>query len=221
MGHYESFDPTPRRAHRRTLASLHPGEKVMEVGCSNGALTQRIQALGCRVVGIENRPTAAEEARPFCERVIVGDIERLELGSDLGPFDVILLIDVLEHLIDPTAILRRLAPLLTPGGRFIVALPNIAHWSIRWQILRGQFNYTDSGILDRTHLHLYTMRTARELLESAGLQIIEADLIPDVPFLRYKRRLVELNYRVASLLPNLFATESFFVAEPRGTHASP
>ncbi len=205
----------------QTLASLHAGERVLEVGCSSGALTQRIQALGCTVVGIESRPDAAETAKAYCEQVLVGDVERMPLDLPAESVDVILLLDVLEHLVDPVAAIRRLLPFLRPSGRILVALPNVAHWSIRGQLLRGRFTYTDSGILDRTHLHLYTLTTARELLEAAGLDILEADLVPDIPLLRYKRLFTELNYRIAKLLPNLFSTESFFVTRPKGTASSP
>ncbi len=212
---YETFDPTPYRTHRRTLEFLSPGERVLEVGCGSGALTEHIQTLGCTVVGLEKRPEAAEKARPFCEEVVVGDIEAISLDFPPLSFDVILLIDVLEHLVDPNATIHRLHPLLKPTGRFLVALPNVAHWSVRLRLLFGRFDYEESGILDRTHLHFYTLRTAMELLEQSGLEIQETDIVPDVPLLRFKRRLTMANYRVANLLPNLFATEVIFAAKPK------
>jgi 2-polyprenyl-3-methyl-5-hydroxy-6-metoxy-1,4-benzoquinol methylase len=101
LGHYETFDPVRDRAHMRTLAYLRPGERVLEVGCSSGALTERIAAMKCRVTGIEQRPDAAEKARPFTEDLLVGDLATMPLPLPLSSFDVILLIDVLEHLVDP------------------------------------------------------------------------------------------------------------------------
>jgi 2-polyprenyl-3-methyl-5-hydroxy-6-metoxy-1,4-benzoquinol methylase len=201
----------------RTLAYLRPGERVLEVGCSSGALTERIAANGCRVTGIEMRADAAEKARRFSEQVLVGDLATMPLPLPPSSFDAILLIDVLEHLADPIAALRRLFPLLRDGGRMVVAIPNVAHWLIRFRLLEGRFDYEDSGILDRTHLRFYTRDTARSMLEGAGLEIHETDVVPDVPLLRFKPRLVTANYRIASLLPGLLSTEFFFVGTPRRT----
>ena len=215
MGHYDTFDPTPYRTHRQALDRVRAGEQVLEVGCSNGALTERMKEKGCIIVGIEVRPEAAEKARGFCEDVRIGDVERMALPWHPARFDVILLLDVLEHLLDPTATIRRLVPLLRPDGRIVVALPNIAHWQIRFRLLVGRFRYEDSGILDRTHLHFYTQKTAAELLAQSGLEILEEDVVPDVPLLRFKRRLERANYRVARLLPGLLSTEFVFVTRPR------
>ena len=221
MGHYDTFDPTPYRTHRQTLGRVNPGERVLEVGCSSGALSEKLQAKGCSVVGIESRLEAAVEARGFCEDVLVGDVERMPLPLPAASFDTILLLDVLEHLVDPPAATRRLLPFLRPGGRFIIALPNIAHWSVRFQLLVGRFEYGDSGILDRTHLHFYTHSSALEMLRRCGLEVTEWDIAPDVPLLRFKRRLEGANYRVARLLPGLLSTELLFVARPTGPAASP
>ncbi len=220
-GHYDTFDPTPHRTHRQALDRVGPGQRLLEVGCSNGALTERLRAKGCTVVGIEVRPEAAEKARAFCEQVLVGDVERMPLPWPPASFDAVLLLDVLEHLVDPVPAVRRLLPLLKTDGRVLVALPNVAHWQVRFRLLRGRFDYEDSGILDRTHLHLYTPRTGRELLVQAGLTVLEQDVVPDVPLLRFKRHLEGANYKVARLLPGLLSTEIFFVARPSGPAASP
>lgn len=217
MAHYDIFDPVPHRAHMRTLAYLRRGDRVLEVGCSSGALTEHIAAMGCRVTGIEVRPDAADRARRFAEDVLVGDLTTMPLALPLSNFDAILLIDVLEHLVDPVGALRRLFPFLREGGRFVVAIPNVAHWSVRFHLLAGRFAYEDSGILDRTHLRFYTRDTARAMLEQAGLEIDETDVVPDVPLLRLKPRFVGANYRIASLLPGLLSTEFFFVGTPRRT----
>lgn len=215
MAHYDAFDPTPYRTHMRALGYLRPGERVLEIGCSSGALTEHIQAKRCSVVGVESRVDAAEKARTFTERTLVGNVETMRMDLEPASFDVLLLLDVLEHLVDPVAALKRLLPLLRPSGRIIVALPNVAHWSIRLRLLRGRFDYEESGILDRTHLHFYTLRSARSMLESGGLMILEEDIVPDVPLLRYRPAIARLNYKVARLLPHLLSTEVLFVGRPR------
>jgi SAM-dependent methyltransferase len=214
MGHYEVFDPIPYRAHQRTLGFLRPESRVLEIGCASGALTERIQAMGSIVVGVERDPEAAEKARRFCEDVLVGDIEAMELDLEPASFDFLLLIDVLEHLVHPRAAVRRLIPFVRPDGTVIVALPNVAHWSVRGRLLFGRFDYEDTGLLDRTHLRFYTPGTARAMLVEAGLKDLESDIVPDVPLLRLKPRLARLNYKVARLRPTLFATESLFVGRP-------
>ena len=214
MGHYEAFDPTPYRAHQRTLGFLRPGARVLEIGCASGALSERIQAMGCAVVGVERDAEAAQKARAFCEEVFVGDVEVMDLPLERASFDFLLLIDVLEHLVHPRAAVRRLRPFLSPDGRAVVALPNVAHWSVRARLLMGRFDYEDTGLLDRTHLRFYTPETARVMLEEAGLKDLQEDIVPDVPLLRYKPRLARLNYQVARLRPTLLATEALFVGRP-------
>ncbi len=214
MGHYEVFDPVPYRTHQRALGFLQPGGRVLEVGCASGALTERIQAMGCSVVGVERNTAAAEKASAFCEDVLVGDLEVMPLDLEPASFDFLLLLNILEHLVDPKAALRRLLPFVRPSGRVVVAIPNVAHWSVRLRLFFGRFEYEESGILDRTHLRWYTFESARAMLEEAGVRDLQADIVPDVPFLRHKPRLARLNYEVAHVLPNLFATESLFVGRP-------
>jgi len=177
--------------------------------------------MGCTVVGIERRPEAAAEARRFCEDVLVGDFASMEFPWPPETFDVVLLIDVLEHLENPASALRRVFPLLRPSSRIVIALPNVAHWSVRSQLLRGRFEYEDSGILDRTHLRFFTRDSAQRMLEGAGLEILGTEIVPDVPLLRFKRHLERLNYGVARLWPGLLSTEFFFVGRPRGNVSSP
>ena len=83
--------------------------------------------------------------------------------------------DILEHLIDPLGVLKKLAHFLKPGGKVIVSLPNIAFFMERWQILLGKFDYKDSGIMDNTHLRFFNRQRAIELVQKAGFQIVKTD----------------------------------------------
>src|SRR2546428_12083139 len=107
LGHYDTFDPVPHRAHRRTLASLRPGERVLEVGCSSGALTERIAAMGCRATGLEMRPEAAAQARRFSEAVLVGALATMPRPLPPSSFGAILLIDALAHRAAPIQAMPR------------------------------------------------------------------------------------------------------------------
>jgi hypothetical protein len=99
----------------------------------------------------------------------------LDLNQDipeLGRPDLILLLDVLEHLPDPVAVLKRFVAQLGEAGTVIVSLPNVAHLSVALPLLlRGQFTYRDAGILDRTHLRFFDMMSSVDLLTGAGLRV--------------------------------------------------
>jgi SAM-dependent methyltransferase len=128
---------------------------------------------GCVAVGIEVDHEAAEAARHSGAYEFVSEVDLDDPTSSLpeGPFDVLLCADVLEHLRDPHEALVRLRSLIAPTGRLILSLPNVAHFTIRAQLLIGRFRYTERGILDETHLHLYTYQSARALVRGAGLRI--------------------------------------------------
>ena len=81
------------------------------------------------------------------------------------------MLDVLEHLVDPADVLRRVRSHLRPGGVGLVSLPNVAHWSVRKELAMGRFEYTPSGLLDETHLRFFTLHTGSALIEDAGWQI--------------------------------------------------
>lgn len=78
---------------------------------------------------------------------------------------------MLEHLKYPERLLWEAKALLKSGARIIVSLPNIAHWGVRLRLLFGRFEYSDYGIMDRTHLHFYTVKTGRALLEEQGYAV--------------------------------------------------
>jgi hypothetical protein len=126
-------------------------------------------------VGIELSPAAAEIARGHCEKVVIGDAESLDLCDALGVdrFDVILFSDVLEHLRDPAALLKRVRPFLTDGGSIIASIPNIAHGSVRLALLHGEFRYRELGLLDNTHIHFFTRESIQDTFEASGYLITQ------------------------------------------------
>lgn len=129
-----------------------------------------LRSMGCRVWGIELDPGAASVASDVCEEVIVDDLERIDFSAYFSPqqFDVVLMLDILEHLRDPADLLRKLAPYVRPTGWGVISLPNVAHLSLRLALLEGQFRYRDAGLLDRTHLRFFDRRGVDRLLEEAG-----------------------------------------------------
>ena len=159
-------------SHHRLLAEVRDGARVLDVGCATGYLAERLSARGCAVVGFERDARAAAQAEAHCREVIVGDFEvEADRAAIPGPFEYVLMGDVLEHLAAPAAALRSVHGLLAPGGRAVVSLPNVAAWPVRLGLLRGRFEYADTGILDRTHLRFFTRATAHDLAHDAGFAV--------------------------------------------------
>ncbi len=157
-------------------------KSVLEIGCAAGHVTRAMAGQGCRVVGVEIDPPAAEVARQWAADVVVGDADGTDVWEALGahpaaPFEVALFGDVLEHLRDPLSALRSAARLVAPTGTFVLSLPNVAHGDVRLALLSGSFRYRDQGLLDRTHLRFFTKESMRELCHQAGLVIVETERV--------------------------------------------
>ena len=204
-------------AHRLVLAAVPDGSRVLDVGCSTGYLAQRLNARGCRVVGVEADPKAARRAEEACELVIVGDVEDPAVHAELPrDMDVVLAADVLEHLRDPWAVLAALRENLAPRGRAVVSVPNIGHWTARRAILRGRFPYAEHGLFDRTHLRFFTREGAHELAARAGWRV-ESEAFADAP-LPLESRLAALGALRPGLVarrPELFALQFVLTLAPR------
>jgi O-antigen biosynthesis protein len=162
-------------SHALIIELLGLDKRVLDVGCATGNLAEVLAGRGCRVTGIEIDPEAARQAEKHCERVIVGDVESLDLGAELdeADFDVIVFGDVLEHLKDPLQTLRRFKPFLQTEGYVIASIPNIAHGSVRLALMQGRFRYRSLGLLDDTHLRFFTRETVEQLFKDAGFLIAD------------------------------------------------
>jgi len=164
----------PNGGTHALLVRLVPsGSRVLDVGCAGGYLGELLSAKGCSLVGVDVDGDSVARAR---SSGAYREVHRLDIDSESLPFepqtfDVVLCAVVLEHLRDPHGALCRLCGLISDGGSIVVSLPNVAHFSIRFQLLLGRFRYSESGILDRTHLHLFTYESAIRLLTSANLAV--------------------------------------------------
>jgi 2-polyprenyl-3-methyl-5-hydroxy-6-metoxy-1,4-benzoquinol methylase len=173
--HVEVNPDDENNSHSLILRMVGFNKRVLEAGCSSGHVSKALKARECRVVGVEIDPIAAESAKQWLERIVVGNLEDVEVWDQLDGefFDVIVFGDVLEHLRDPLAALRKSLQYLQPGGTVVVSVPNIAHADIKIALLNGEFPYADSGLLDRTHVHFFTKETLLDLLREAGLAPVE------------------------------------------------
>jgi 2-polyprenyl-3-methyl-5-hydroxy-6-metoxy-1,4-benzoquinol methylase len=149
-------------------------ERVLEIGCGAGQTLEmlREKKLCSETVGVELFKEAADEARSKVDTIYCMDVEKSPMPENIGKFDLILLLDVLEHLVDPWKFLSQLTEKhLADGGIVIVSMPNARHFSLVVPLLCGRFDYVERGILDKTHLRFFTKKSAANLLESAGLII--------------------------------------------------
>jgi SAM-dependent methyltransferase len=161
-------------------------DRVVEIGCGSGDTLAYLKASGRTrwAAGVELFPEAAALARERVDRLYEGNIETLPLDDiEPGSVDAILCLDVLEHLFDPWAVVRKLDPLLKPGGVLVASIPNVRHVKVLGPLIfRGRWDYADSGLLDRTHVRFFVRDTAKALLESSGLHVdAVAALGPLVP----------------------------------------
>lgn len=172
------FDPGhahPDDAHSILMRLMPQGSRVLELGCASGYLSGYMeQTLGCRVTGLEFDAAAAAIAAKRCSEIHNIDLDApdaLEAARTSAPYDVLLAAAVLEHLKYPERLLQQARALLQPDARVIISLPNIAHWRLRLMLLAGRFDYTDYGVMDRTHLRLYTAKTGQALIEAQGYTV--------------------------------------------------
>lgn len=156
-----------------TMLNTGSSASVLEIGCGTGATGAAVLTAGKagRYAGIELMPAAAAEASAVLTHVVVGNVETMDLTPYHGQFDALIMSEVLEHLTDPWATLFRLAPCLRAGGEVIASSPNISHHTVIRKLLRGSFEYSEAGFMDRTHLRWFTPNSFREMFEEAGFQV--------------------------------------------------
>lgn len=149
--------------------------RLLEIGCSEGRFMAGLKAerAGTYAVGIEPCAAAARKAADVFDRVVEAPAEKaLDELADEAPFDCVVANDVLEHLVDPWSVLQRICRHLVPDGCVVVSLPNIRHWpTLNALFLGGNWDYTEDGVLDRTHLRFFTRKSLPGLFERAGFAL--------------------------------------------------
>lgn len=184
MLYYKRFNPENKNdSLTQIYAFIRPDSTVLDVGCAGGALAGALkQNKNCLVYGLEGNSQNVSLAlnSGFFAEINLQDLNLLK-ASDypdyLAKFDYIVCGDVLEHLLEPENVLTKLRNYLKPDGRMIISLPNVAHASIKANLLLNDFSYTPLGILDKTHLHFYTYRSIARLLTDVKLTIVKASAV--------------------------------------------
>ena len=217
MGVY-TFKPDKHSSHMKIigyLKSLNKGLKLkaLDVGCSKGFIAQSLQDCNFKFYGIEYNKEDAKEAKKYYREIKIADLDNKKIFYGKNFFDVIIMADIIEHLKDSLGIVKYFTKFLKKDGIMIISTANVANIYVRLRLLAGNFDYDDRGIMDRTHLRFFTLKTFRKLAKAAGLKIIMEDFTPiPLPMVHEKFQegrilnpLHKLNYHAMKLTPKLLS----------------
>jgi 2-polyprenyl-3-methyl-5-hydroxy-6-metoxy-1,4-benzoquinol methylase len=142
--------------------------KILEVGCSAGYFGVALKQLGHHVCGVEMDSDSSALAREVLDEVHCCTVQAFFQRFEDRQFDVITFGDVLEHLAYPKDVLLEARKHLTPNGRIVCSVPNVGHASVRGMLMQGDWDYSELGILDKTHLRFFTKKTLLSLFDETG-----------------------------------------------------
>lgn len=163
--------------HNPDLLRMIPptAQRIIEIGCSSGALAREFKKINpeCYYVGVEIDSNYAEMAKRYCDETMVLNIDDAneEFFKAHSDKDCWVFGDTLEHLKDPWRVIRNIASVIPDSGGIAACIPNAQHWSLIIKLMLGDFVYTDSGLLDRTHLRWFTRKTILSLFNDNGFEI--------------------------------------------------
>jgi SAM-dependent methyltransferase len=216
--HY-TLKHSPYGSHMQVLEAIGPDTRVLDLGCSQGLLARALRSKGVRIVGVDIGPPdrVSRDLEAYHQR----DLELpLEIPEE-RVFDYVVLSDVIEHVKERQQLLRSARRYLKPDGRLLISTPNIAIWFYRLSLAAGRFEYGPRGVLDETHVHLYTRSTFRREVERGGFRI-RAERVTSLPFevvfestgqSRLVAGLSYLYHLAARVWPKLFAYQFLIEAE--------
>ncbi|MBZ5606122.1 MAG: methyltransferase domain-containing protein [Acidobacteriia bacterium] len=216
----------PHSVHVYAQRAVGVSDRVLELGCGAGLFSAELKKQGKRsITGVDARPEPEDDAifDEYISADLNGGLERLQRALSGKRFDKVLLLDTLEHLQHPEALLSAAREWMEPAGAAVVSVPNIAHLWMRLQLLAGRFDYSSRGILDRTHLRFFTRKSARRLMRESGYQIVVEKatvppfelvlgLSPNNPVVRL---LNFVSAVLARLWPSMFGYQFVFVLARR------
>lgn len=176
---------------RREMAVFVPESTrvMLDIGCGAGAFAAGLKEKGrqLEIWGVEMCPEAAKLAAEVMDEVLVGDFNTVLPDLPPGRFDCIVLNDVLEHVEHPHEVLQRLKPLLADGGQVVASIPNVRHFfNVLNLVVHGRWDYTDEGILDRTHLRFFTRSSMKRMFQESGFQVDSMHGINPTGSLKFK-----------------------------------
>jgi 2-polyprenyl-3-methyl-5-hydroxy-6-metoxy-1,4-benzoquinol methylase len=205
---------------REDLISLmpdFPNQTILEIGAGGGdtlvAVKERKlvkEAIGVDLFALEK----TNQNHPFIDQFLILDIEKQDLPFAEGYFDTVICGDVLEHLVDPWQVVKKLTYYLKPGGTFIISVPNIRYYKALYKIVgNGNFAYDpEGGILDKTHLRFFCRKNVVELLNTAELKLQKVVPIDYHPKYKFSRKVQAFNLLTGRLFEEFFVHQYLGVA---------
>lgn len=160
------------------LRVIKPGMRVLDVGSGPGHFARLLRGRQCEVTCVETNEAAARRAEAAGFEVLRLDVSAAGWSSSAGgPYDIVLMLDVLEHLLDPAASLAEVKILLAEDGRLIASVPNVGHGAVSLPLLAGRWDYEAEGLLDESHVRFFVRDTFLDLLHKAGYGLLRLDRV--------------------------------------------
>lgn len=176
-GQYQYFE----ELHHGLLRQVGTGLKILDVGCGYGQNGAAMMKKNNIVFGVDLSPLAIEKAKKRLTCAVVADFSRPEtIPEEIKgeKFDMVVFSDILEHVYNPLSLIRNARPLMKENAILLVSVPNIANWLNRLQLLLGSWEYTVSGIMDRTHIRFFTLKSIKRLIQTAGFDVTNVCATP-------------------------------------------
>lgn len=192
--------------------------RILDLGSGAGANMQMLSEFGHQPLGLTLSASEAKLCAGNGFPTVIADASANYLPFVDESFEAVLCCHVLEHLADPVRVLDSIRRLLKPEGAVYLALPNVLYYKQRWEFMTGRFRYTDTGIMDRTHLRFFDIASARGLLGEAGFKIAQEKVEGGVPTLGLRSSAPDFWRKIDDLglrrFPGLFSFHLMFKAEP-------
>ena len=215
---YRCFNFHSYEIHKMVYDLIKPESSVLDLGCATGYFAKELHRKKCKVTGVDIDSKALHEAKKYCDKVILGNLDLP--NNKLIPkqkYDYILMLDIIEHLQHFNDLLVILRTRLNQNGKIIISTPNIAHLSIRLKLLLGNFNYTEYGILDNTHVHFFTLKSLTDILLRDKYKIESIKASADFGQLPHVGRLLkhipkEIQWHITKIIPTLLGVQWLAIA---------
>ncbi|WWW11930.1 glycoside hydrolase family 99-like domain-containing protein [Arcobacter cryaerophilus gv. pseudocryaerophilus] len=219
MNQYDmSLDLTTKNSLSVIIERIRFDSKILEFGPSYGRLTHFLKKqMNCEIYCVEIDKNATKETSKYSQKMIIGDIESLDWEKEIEneKFDYIIFADVLEHLKNPAKILKVVQKYLQESGSIIISIPNVAHGAILIDLLQDKFIYKDVGLLDSTHIKLFTKTTLDTMINECGLhKSFETSIVKEPEETEFNNSYNELPVSITSYLKNKPHSNSYqFIME--------
>lgn len=189
----------------RVVRIVGEDKRVLEIGAGPGSITKLLTSVSnCRVTALDIDAESIKKLAPYCEQAYQADLNNAawpEILVKEKNFEVLVAADVLEHVYEPLVVLKTMKGLLNEDGYMVISLPHVGHSVIHACLLEEDFEYSDSGLLDRTHIRFFGIKNIQKLFEDAGMKIVHAEFVVRNPeHTEFSKRWARTSQEVRSVL---------------------